>query len=187
MLWVTLPVFYGSPPVGVYVVGSRPRSFAELGGGGRISAAASAAGVCRPPSAGRGTLQAFVCWLFYRLRRFPRQRVSSISARVPATSIRSSPFVSVRVRSGRLFAQRRLAVASACPFRVCWRCISGKKSVKSRKKVETRLEKFSVGDILDDVLRLMTPFLRSERFARLIKVLEKIRRFRLTSLKTMIY
>ena len=118
---------------------------------------------------------------------FPRQRVASISARAPATSLRSSPFVSVRVRSGRLFAQRRLAVASACPFRVCWRCISGKKSVKSRKKVETRLEKFSVGDILDDVLRLMTPFLRSERFAGLIKVLKKIRRVRLTSLKTMIY
>ena len=65
------PYFYGSPPVGVYVVGSRMRALAELGGGGGITAAASADVVSRPPSAGRGTLQAFVCGLYYRLRRFP--------------------------------------------------------------------------------------------------------------------
>ena len=53
MLWVTLPVFYGSPPVGVYVVGRRPLVFAEFVGGGKTDAAASINGVSRPPPAGR--------------------------------------------------------------------------------------------------------------------------------------
>gem|GEM_PF-4320846 len=65
------PYFMVRLPVGVYVVGSRTLVFAVLGGGGKISAAASISGISRPPSAGRGTLQTFVCGLYYRLRRFP--------------------------------------------------------------------------------------------------------------------
>ena len=98
-------------PVGVHVVGSRTLVFAELGGGGKISAAASADGVSRPPAAGRGTIQTVVCELYYRLRRFPRQRVSSAGTR---SSSPVCPFKSVHVRSSpfrALVRGRSLAVA----------------------------------------------------------------------------
>gem|GEM_PF-4368432 len=85
-------------------------------GGDRISAAASADVVSRPPSAGRGTLQTFVCGLFYRWHPFP---ASACVKHRCAGSSHARPMCRLICPIGpiRSFAQRRLAVASACPPR----------------------------------------------------------------------
>ena len=73
----------------------------------------------QPPAFGRAGNTTNVCLLVV----LPPAVVSRVSVALtpvralPATSLRSSPFKSVQVRSGRSFAQRQLADSPACPPR----------------------------------------------------------------------